>query len=56
VLIVPVLALVFGQLSGAITIGATTIAALTGLFAVLDAVVLYVSVKRFNREGILSKI
>jgi ABC-2 type transport system permease protein len=55
ILLVPILALVFGQASGAIIIGPLMVAALIGAFALLDLLVFYIGIKMFKREEILSK-
>jgi ABC-type Na+ efflux pump permease subunit len=56
VLLIPVLALVFGQAIGAIIFGPMVILALVGLFALIDFAVFRVGVKLFRREEILSKL
>ena len=56
ILLIPVLALVFGQASGALVFGSVVILALIGIFAVIDLVVFRVGVKLFRREEILSKL
>jgi ABC-2 type transport system permease protein len=56
VLLIPVLALVFGQVTGAIVFGPIVIAALIGLFAVIDFAIFRIGVKLFKREEILSKL
>ncbi len=56
VLLIPVLALIFGQVTGAIIFGPLVILALVGLFLVIDLVVFRVGVKLFRREEILSKL
>ncbi len=54
-LLIPVLGLVFGQISGLLVLGPLVLALLIGLFAVIDVVVFYLGVKVFQREEILSK-
>jgi ABC-2 type transport system permease protein len=54
ILVLPLLALVFGQISGAIILGPVIILALAGVLAVFDALLFYIGVKRFGREKILS--
>jgi ABC-2 type transport system permease protein len=54
ILILPLLGLVFGQISGAIVLGPIIVLALTGVLAIVDAVIFYIGVKRFGREKILS--
>lgn len=55
VLLAPILALVVGQLTGAIIFGPLVVLALTGVFAIIDLVVFKTGVKIFRREEILSK-
>jgi ABC-type Na+ efflux pump permease subunit len=55
VLLLPVLGLVFAQISGLLVLGPVVLAALIGLFAVVDVAVFYMGVKIFQREEILSK-
>jgi ABC-2 type transport system permease protein len=56
VLLIPVLALIFGQATGAIIFGPMVILALVGLFVLIDFAVFRVGVKLFRREEILSKL
>jgi len=56
VLVIPILALVFGQVTGAIIFGPIVILALIGLFAAIDLVVFRLGLKLFKREEILSKL
>jgi ABC-type Na+ efflux pump permease subunit len=56
VLLVPVLALVFGQATGVIIFGPMVILALIGLFGLIDFAVFRAGVKLFKREEILSKL
>jgi ABC-2 type transport system permease protein len=56
VLLVPVLALVFGQATGAIIFGPMVILVLIGLFGLIDFAVFRAGVKLFKREEILSKL
>jgi ABC-2 type transport system permease protein len=56
ILLVPILALVFGQATGAIIFGSVVIIALIGLFALIDFAVFRAGVKLFKREEILSKL
>jgi ABC-2 type transport system permease protein len=55
VLLLPVLGLVFGQISGILILGPLVLALLIGLLAVVDVVIFYVGVHIFQREEILSK-
>jgi len=55
-LLIPILALVFGQISGAFILGPYVILALVILFSIIDFVVFRVGVKLFNREEVLSKL
>jgi ABC-type Na+ efflux pump permease subunit len=56
ILIIPILALVFGQVTGAIIFGPSVITVLIGLFAIIDFAVFKIGVKLFKREEILSKL
>jgi ABC-2 type transport system permease protein len=56
VLIVPILGLVFGQISGAIIFGPLVILALIGAFLLVDFVVFRLGLKLFKREEILAKL
>ncbi len=56
VLVVPILALVFGQAMGAMIFGPLVIAALIGLLAIIDLLVFKIGVKQFRREEILAKL
>ena len=56
VLLIPVLALVFGQVTGAIIFGPLVILALIGLFGLIDFAVFRAGVKLFKREEILTKL
>ena len=56
VLLIPVLAMIVGQSTGAIIFGPTVILALIGLFVFIDFVVFRAGVKLFKREEILSKL
>lgn len=55
ILLLPILALVFAQISGALILGPLILAAVIGLFALIDIGVFYFGVKIFRREEILSK-
>jgi ABC-2 type transport system permease protein len=56
VLLIPVLALIFGQVTGALIFGQIVIVALIGLFSIIDLAVFRIGVKHFKREEILSKL
>jgi ABC-type Na+ efflux pump permease subunit len=56
VLLIPILALVFGQATGAIVFGPIVIVALIGLFGLVDFAVFRIGVKLFKREEILTKL
>jgi ABC-type Na+ efflux pump permease subunit len=56
VLLLPVLALVFGQAAGAIILGPLVILVLIAVFALVDFIVFSIGVKMFKREEILSKL
>lgn len=55
VLLIPVLALIIGQATGAIIFGPVVIGALIGLFVLIDFAVFRAGVKLFKREEVLSK-
>ena len=55
-LLLPVLALVFGQVSGAITVGPALIVVLMGAFGVISLIVFRLGLRIFKREEILSKL
>jgi ABC-type Na+ efflux pump permease subunit len=56
VLLIPVLALVVGQATGAIIFGPVVILALIGLFGIVDLAVFRAGVKLFKRDEILTKL
>lgn len=56
VLIIPILGLVFGQISGAIIFGPLVILALICAFLLIDFVVFRLGLKLFKREEILAKL
>lgn len=56
ILVIPILALVFGQAMGAMIFGPLVIAALIGLLAIIDLLVFKIGVKQFRREEILAKL
>jgi len=56
ILLIPILALVFGQVTGAIIFGPLVVTALIGLFTIIDLAVLKIGIKLFKREEILSKL
>ena len=55
VLLLPVLGLVFAQISGVLVLGPLVLAALIGILAAVDIAVFYIGVGIFQREEILSK-
>ena len=55
VLLLPVLGLVFAQVSGVMVLGPAILAVLMGVLAIVDIAVFYVGVETFKREEILSK-
>ncbi len=55
-LLIPILALLFGQISGAIIIGPQMILAMTGILVFADVIVFRLGTNRFNREEILSRL
>lgn len=56
ILIIPILILVFAQISGALIFGPIMIGALTIAFVVVDLLVFYIGIRVFKREEILSKL
>jgi ABC-type Na+ efflux pump permease subunit len=56
VLLIPILGLIFGQITGAMIFGSGVILALIGLFVLIDFVVFRVGLELFKREEILSKL
>lgn len=56
ILLIPILALVFGQAAGAIIFGPLVISVLVGLFIIIDLAVFRTGVKMFKREEILAKL
>jgi ABC-2 type transport system permease protein len=56
VLIIPILAMVFGQVTGAIIFGPLVILVLIGVFLLIDFVVFRLGLKLFKREEILAKL
>jgi len=56
ILLLPILALVFGQVAGAVIFGPVLILILTGLFGIIDLAVFRIGVKLFKREEILTKL
>ena len=56
ILFIPVLALVFGQVTGAIIFGPLMVLALIGLSAVIDFAIFRIGARRFKREEILLKL
>jgi ABC-2 type transport system permease protein len=55
VLLLPVLGLVFAQVSGVMVLGPAILAVLMGVLTIVDIAVFYVGVETFKREEILSK-
>lgn len=56
ILLIPILAMVFAQITGAIIFGALMVSALLGIFAIVDVIVFKLAIKIFKREEILSKL
>lgn len=56
ILVVPVLILVFAQISGAIILGPIMVGVLVAAFAALDLLVFNIGIRVFRREEILSKL
>jgi ABC-2 type transport system permease protein len=55
VLLLPVLGLVFAQISGLLVLGPLVLGALIGILALVDVGIFYLGVKIFKREEILTK-
>ena len=56
ILVIPILAMVFAQITGAIIFGALMASVLLGIFAIVDVIVFKLAIKIFKREEILSKL
>ena len=56
VLIIPVLALILGQLSGAMILGPLTVAAVAIVLGAIDVAIFYIGVRLFSREEILPRM
>ena len=56
ILLIPILMLVLGQVSGAIVFGPIVVSVLIGVFVVVDLLVFYFAVKIFKREELLSRV
>lgn len=56
VLLIPILLLIFGQISGAVFLGPVVIGAVTLLFAFINYLVVRLSMRAFRREEILQKL
>jgi len=56
VLLVPILALIFGQISGATILGPIMIGILIAVFALIDIIVFNMGVRMFRREEILPRL
>lgn len=56
ILLIPILALIFGQISGAIIFGPGIIALLIGVFVIIDFTVFRIGLKMFKREEILAQL
>lgn len=56
ILLLPILGLVFGQISGALIFGPAVIVVLTALFVVIDFVIFRIGVNMFKREEILAQL
>ena len=55
-LVIPILMLVFGQISGIILFGPMVVLSLIGLFIGIDIIIIQIGVKLFQRDKILSKL
>jgi len=56
ILLIPILALVFGQATGAVIFGPIVISALIAIFTVIDFAIFRIGVKLFKRKEIISKL
>ena len=56
ILLIPILILVFGQVSGAIIFGPEVLAALIGAFVGVDLLIFRIGVRLFRRDEVLSKL
>jgi ABC-type multidrug transport system permease subunit len=56
ILLLPILMLVLGQVSGAIFLGPTVVAILIAAFVVVDLIVFYIGLRSFKREEILPRL
>ena len=56
ILLVPILALVFGQMAGVVVFGSTVISGLIALFVIVDVLVFRIGLKLFRREEIMSRL
>ena len=56
ILIIPIMILIFGQVSGAIIFGPVIVGVLIGIFILMDVIVIYFGVRLFRREEILLKL
>jgi len=56
ILLLPILMLVLGQISGAIFLGPTVVAILIAAFVVVDLIVFYIGLRSFKREEILPRL
>ena len=56
ILLIPILGLIFAQVTGALFFGPTVILILIALFSVVDLLVFNIGVKLFGREEILTKL
>ena len=56
ILLVPILALIFAQVTGVLFFGPTVVLTLIALFSAIDLLIFNISVKFFGREEILTKL
>ena len=56
ILLIPILSLLFAQVTGALVFGPTVVLILIALFSVIDLLIFKIGVKLFGREEILTKL
>jgi ABC-2 type transport system permease protein len=55
VVILPLLALFFGQISGLVILNSNLILGMAGFLVVLDVILIYLAIRLFERENILTR-
>jgi ABC-2 type transport system permease protein len=56
ILVVPIIALLFAQISGVVVLGPIITVGMAGIVGLLDIILIYIGVKKFRREEILSRM